>query len=235
MHSLAFGEGERLANEAAQALSQGAEKAFGVVGLAFVLAAETVRAPGKSFLVGQPEVAARGPAMVLGREALAQGASTLGRTIPDKVRHNLAGLAAKCDPDPAHVGFAADKAPKFVQFQHVAGLGSQKRVAQRREAGRFFLSQPVIVLRPTPKTRAAARRLSRSVATDCNTSLWRSGLASRLLGCKTRHAPHARQRNCWRPQAFLPFLTMRSLPQRVQRGAASAASEDVLAIAQHRR
>jgi hypothetical protein len=60
-------------------------------------------------------------------------------------------------------------------------------------------------------------------------------VAVRLLGCKTRRAPHARQRNCWRPQAFLPFLTMRSLSQRVRRGAACAAREDVFAIAQHRR
>ena len=56
-----------------------------------------------------------------------------------------------------------------------------------------------------------------------------------LLGCNTRHAPQVRQRNCWRPQAFLPFLTMCALPQRVQRGTTSAGSEDIRAITQHRR
>ena len=89
--------------------------------------------------------------------------------------------------------------------------------------------------RATPKTRWAARRLKRSVATARSTPALRSGAVSQLLGASTRLTPHARQRNCWWPQTFLPFLTMRSLPQAVQRGAASTAKEDVRAIAHHRR
>ena len=171
MHPLAFGEGESPAHKAAQALAQGAEPAFGMVGLPFGLAAQTVRALGKGFFVGQPEVAARGPATVVRRDALAQGAGTFGRAISHEESDDLAGLAAKGDPHPAYVGLGTDEAPKLVEFEYVTGFGAQKRVAQRREGFGFFLSQPVIVLRPTPKTRAAARKLKRSLATARNTSL----------------------------------------------------------------
>ena len=41
MHPLALGEGKRFAPEAPETLAQGAEKAFGVVGLAFVPARPT--------------------------------------------------------------------------------------------------------------------------------------------------------------------------------------------------
>ena len=235
VHAFALGEGERFAHEAAQSLTQGAVPAFDVVGLALGFAAQAVRALGEHPFVGQPKVAAGRPAAVVRGDALAQGTGTFGRTIPHEEGDDLAGLAAKRDPHPAGVGLGANEAPEFVQLQNVARLGRQKRFAQGWQAFGFFFSQPEIVLRATPKTRWAARRLRRSVATACSTSAWRSGAVSRLLGCKTRHAPQARQRNCWWPQTFLPFLTMRSLPHAVQYGAASAAKEDFLAITHPRR
>ena len=235
VHPLALGEGECFANKTTEALTPGVVPAFDVTGLASAFAGAPMRASGENLVVSQPEVAAGGPAAVRGRDALAQGPGAVGRTIPYEEGDDLAGLVAKRDPHPAHVSLGADKAPEFGQLQHVARLGRQKRVAQRRQVGGLFSSQPVMVLRPMPKTRAAARRLRRSVATAQSTSSWRAALARRFLGCKTRHAPQARQRNCWRPQAFLPFLTMRSLPQRVQRGAACATREDVFATLQHRR
>ncbi len=235
VHPLALGEGEGFTHEAAQALAQRAVPAFHMAGFTRALATKAMRALWEHLIVGEPEVATCGTAAVRGWDACTQGAGAVGRTVAHEVRDDLAGLAAESDPHPAGVGFRANEAPEFIEFEHVALLGGQKRLTQRWEGFGFFSSQPVMVLRPTPKTRAAARRLKRSLATARNTSAWRSGVASRLLGCNTRHAAHVRQRNCWRPQALWPFLTMRSLPQRVQRGAACAAKEDVFAITQHRR
>ena len=56
-----FGKGIGATHQAAQACTRHAEEAFGVVGLAFFLAAEAVRAGRERGRVGQPVVAARGP------------------------------------------------------------------------------------------------------------------------------------------------------------------------------
>ena len=235
MHPLALGKRQGFAHKATQALTQRVVPTFDVAGFAFAFVAQAVSSPWKNLGVGQPEVAARGPAAVVGRDALAQHKGTFGGAVAHEVRHDLVGLAAKGDPELASVGFGADETPEFVQFRHIALLRRQKRLAQGRADFGFFSSQREIVCRATPKTRSAARRLKRSVATPRSTSFLRSRAVSRLLGRSTRQAPHARQRNCWCPQTFLPFLTIRSLPHAVQRGAASATKEDVRAITKHRR
>ena len=74
--------------------------------------------------------------------------------------------------------------------------------------------------RATPKTRSAARRLRRSVATARRISCCRGALVGRRLGASTRRAPQARQANGADPQALWPFLTMAGLPHTVQHGAA---------------
>ena len=226
MHPVALGEGEGLSHEAAQTLTQGAVPAFNVAGFPFALVAQAVGADREHLGVGQPEVAASGPAAVVGWDAFTQRPGAFGRAISHEVSDHLAGLPTQGDPHPAHVGLGACEAPEFIEFEHVAGLRGQQCLIQRRAAFGFFSSQREIVCRATPKTRSAARRLRRSVATARSTSALRSGAVSRRLGCSTRHAPHARQRNCWWPQTFLPFLTMCSLPHAVQRGAASAANDD---------
>ena len=71
VHPLALGEGKRAAHEATQALTQGVVEAFDVAGLARAFAGAAVRALGKDFCVGQPQVAAAGPAAVGGWDALA--------------------------------------------------------------------------------------------------------------------------------------------------------------------
>ena len=122
---------------------------------------------------------------------LTQGVGAFGRTVPDEICDDLAGLAAERDPHPAGVRFGTDEAPKLVEFEHVARLGRQER--RRSVAGRlsafFRASLRDRVPRATPKTRWAARRLKRSVATARSTSFLRSGAVSRLLGCNTRLRP----------------------------------------------
>lgn len=82
MHPVALGEGKRLANKASKPLAQGVNEAFHVAGLARTLAAQAMRASRKHFCVGQPEVAAGGPAAVHGWNALAQRTGTFCGTIP---------------------------------------------------------------------------------------------------------------------------------------------------------
>ena len=129
MHSVAFGKGEGFADETSEALAKRAVPAFDVAGFTVALAAQAVGAPWKHLIVSQPEVAARGPAPVVRRDACTQGAGTLGGTISHEVGDDLAGLATKGNPHPARVRLATHEAPEFVQLQHVAGFGGQKRVA----------------------------------------------------------------------------------------------------------
>ena len=234
VHPLALGEGQSLANKASETLTQRVVPTLNAASLARAFASAAAGAPWEHFVVGQPEVAAGGAAAVRGRVALTQSAGTVGRSVAHEVRPGLAGLPTQSNPDPAGVELAAHEAPEFSELEHAARLGGQKRLAQRRETFDFFSSHLEIVPRATPKTRWAARRLRRSVATARSTSALRSGAVSRLLGASTRLTPHARQRNCWRPQTFSPFLTMRSLPQAVQHGTARV-RDDVRPIAQHRR
>ena len=62
VHPVALGEGERFAHEVAPSLAQGVVPTLDMAGFALLLARAAVRAPGKDFVVGQPEVAARGAA-----------------------------------------------------------------------------------------------------------------------------------------------------------------------------
>ncbi len=129
VHPVAFGEGERFSYETAQALAQSAVPTLDIAGFARALAGAAVGAAGKDFAVRQPEVAARGAAAIGCRDALTQGTSRVGRTVTNEIGDDLARLAAQRDPNPAGVGLGTGKAPKFVQLQHVARLGRQKRVA----------------------------------------------------------------------------------------------------------
>ena len=106
-------------------------------------------------------------------------------------------------------------------------MGGKQGITQRREGFGFFPSHLEMVPRATPKTRWAARRLSRSVATARSTSALRSRTVSQLLGVSTRLW------DCWWPQTLWPFLTMRSLPHAVQRGAVFYANDNFPAIARH--
>ncbi len=205
VHLLALGKRERLAHEAAQTLAQGVVPTLDAAGLTRAFAGAAMRALRKHFGVSQPEVAAGGTTAVAGRDTLTQRASAGCRAVTDEVGDHLAGLPTQSDPDPADVEFGAAEAEEFIQFQHVARLGGQKRFAQRRETRGFFCSQREIVCLSTPKTRCAARRLKRSVATARSTSALRSGAVSLLRGRKTRNAPHARQETVGGRRRFCRF------------------------------
>ena len=134
----AFGEGVGPAHQPAQAGTQRAKPAFGVIGLALGLAAETMGAWWKSTLVGQPEITARGAAAVILRHLLAQAERTVLAAISNGVGHDLAGSPAERHPQPALLRLALHEAPEFIQLQHVAVLAGQERVLERREGRHFF-------------------------------------------------------------------------------------------------
>ena len=219
MHPVALGEGECHAHKASEPLTQGVVPAFDVAGLAFAFIAQAMGAPRKNLVVRQPKVTAGGTAAIIGWDALAQSTGAFSRTVADEVGNHLAGLAAKRNPNPAGVSLGTDKAPEFIQFQHVALFCGQKRVAQRREACGFFSSHLAMVWRATPKTRSAARRPNRSTSTARRISALRSGSMAGLLAWSTRCAPQALQRYCWVPEPLWPALTMEVLAHVAQQGA----------------
>ncbi len=218
MHPVALGEGKCFAHEAAESLAQGVVPAFDVARFARALAAQAAGAPREHLVVSQPPVAAGRAAAVVGRDALAQSTGTVGRAVPDEVGDHLAGLAAKGDPHPARVCLEANKAPKFVEFEHVAFFGRQKRFVQRRENFGFFSSHLATVCRATPKTRSAARRLKRSTSTARKIVALRSELMAGPLAASTRCAPQALQRYCWVPDPLWPALTRDVLAHVAQQG-----------------
>ena len=129
VHAHALGEGEWLAHEASESLAQRVVPAFDVAGLALAFTGAAMGSARKDLVVGQPEVAPRGAAAAVRRDAFTQRTGTLGGTIPDAEGHDLAGLAAERDPDPTCLCLGADKAPTLVQFQHIARLGRKQGVA----------------------------------------------------------------------------------------------------------
>ena len=69
MHPRAFGKGERLANKAAERLTQGTVPAFDMTGLAGFFAAQAMGTSWEDLLVGQPEVAPGRAAAIIRRNA----------------------------------------------------------------------------------------------------------------------------------------------------------------------
>ena len=78
--------------------------------------------------VGIPEVAAGGATTVARRQVRPQITCALQAAVTQRPGHDLAGASAQGHPQPELLRFTTDKAPKFVQFEHVAVLSGQKRV-----------------------------------------------------------------------------------------------------------
>lgn len=145
-----------------------------------------------------------------------QRPGTLGGTIPPRRRRRSAGSGGRA------------------QFRPSAGWPSRRRSSKARRVRVHRLPRFAGTSRSRPAnfrhflqllSDGVARRAAGSsarLATARSTSALRAGSVARLLGRSTRQASQTRQRNCWWPQTFLPFLTMRSMPHAVHCGAASA-------------
>jgi len=87
-------------------------------------------------------------------------------SVSDRIGDDLAGAAAKRNPDPGLVRLFRDKGPQLIQFQDVrcwiAGIRRDHGLTQRGELSGFFLIQLRIVVRETPKVRSIPRKLLRS-------------------------------------------------------------------------
>ena len=76
---------------------------------------------------------------------------------------NLAGAPTQGQPKPNHAPLAmAHKAPQFIHFQGLLGLGGCLRRFQGGATAGLFFYQALTVLRETPKVRLKPRRLLRS-------------------------------------------------------------------------
>ena len=58
--------------------------------------------------------------------------------VADRVGDDLAGSAAKGDPQLGFLGFSLYEAPEFIEFEHVARLAGQERVLERWQSRHFF-------------------------------------------------------------------------------------------------
>ena len=132
-----LGEGIRLAHQAADPRSQGAKPAFDVVGLSFLLAAATMGAGRERRRAGFPEVAAGSTPLVILWQRRPQVAGALQASVAQGPSDHLAGSSAQRHPQPELAGFAADKTPKFVQFEHITLLAGQERIRESRQSLHF--------------------------------------------------------------------------------------------------
>ena len=134
----AFGEGIGPAHQAAGPGSPRAEPTLHMGGLAFLFAAGAVGSLWKRRRVSIPEVAPRGAAAIIPGNGCLQVAGALQTSIPKRPAHDLARSSAKGYPQPELAGFAADKAPEFIEFKHIAVFSGQQRVHEGRKTLRFF-------------------------------------------------------------------------------------------------
>ena len=133
-----FREGIGAAHQTAGSRPQGAEPTLDVAGLACFFAAAAVDVFGEGGGVSIPEVAASSSTSVAFRQRSPQITGALLAPVTQGPGDDLAGAAAQGHPEPELAGFAAHKAPEFVEFEHVAVFSGQERVHEGGLRRRFF-------------------------------------------------------------------------------------------------
>lgn len=140
MHDGTFGEREGFTDEASQALAQGVVKTLDLIRGAPVIGG-VVLLWGKDVVIAF-QVIGMEVARAIGRwEAPPQQAGGGVTARSQGVGHDLAGPAASSQPQPDHPPpTMSDKAPQFIDFQSVFGLGRGQCGLQRGQPQGFFLT-----------------------------------------------------------------------------------------------
>ena len=73
-------------------------------------------------LIGLPKIAERMTTPLGIGNASPQAFTRFLAMVTNNERNNLARATTQSGPEPAFVGFSADKRPHFIQFQHIVGL-----------------------------------------------------------------------------------------------------------------
>ena len=97
-----------------------------------------MRSRWKGGTVRGPEITAGGAATVGFGQRGPQLRRALFAAISQRPGHDLPGASAKGNPQPKRLRLGTDKAPEFIEFQHVAPLAGQERVYEGGQAFRFF-------------------------------------------------------------------------------------------------
>ncbi len=100
VHGVAFGKGERLASESADALAQREVETLDVVCLSFLLTTRPVLLVGHNALIRRPEVGEDEAGFVSGWDLLPQLAATQPRARAMMPGHDLPGAATQRNPQP---------------------------------------------------------------------------------------------------------------------------------------
>jgi hypothetical protein len=166
VHHLRLGKRQGLAHKARQALAQGVIPALDVRRLPGVFATRRMLLIGDHLLIGVPEIRIAVPRLIASWDCLPQLATGLFTAVTDDEGHHLTRGATQGDPYPTLIRALENERPQLVQLQRRGGgvirVRGQQGLAQRRERGVFFCSQPLTVLRATPKVRVKPRKLLRS-------------------------------------------------------------------------
>lgn len=129
---------------------------------------------GGEAVVATPEITETPASQILIRQLPPQPLAGLHRAVTDEERENLPGSPALRDPDAYHLGFYANKGENLVHFDHIgvagigaAGIGAASSSGDALFEGSygtsFFLNRDRTKNSLTPKMRAVARKLWRSL------------------------------------------------------------------------
>jgi hypothetical protein len=118
MKAIQLGKVQGFAPKPSQALTQGIEPTFDMVGFPAAFADRLMTVDGENRLVRIPEIAERVAAFVGARDAQPEVQTTRFTAVTYEIGDNLPGAAAQRHPHPALVGFLEDKRPQLIQFQH---------------------------------------------------------------------------------------------------------------------
>ena len=166
MHLIRFRERERLAHEASKSLPQRVVPALDVRGLARLFPYGCMLRWRNDHLVGVPKIAKAMCGAIRNWHALPQRAARRFRAVTDDVGDHLPRGTTQGQPYPTLLGFLEHERPHLIEFERQPGrvflVRCAQRVAQRWERCGLFLSQPLTVLRETPKVRDSPRKLLRS-------------------------------------------------------------------------
>ena len=134
----ALGEGQGLADQAADPLAQRTKPTLDVAGFTVRLAAAAVGSRRERSGIGVPVVATGGTPPVASGQRSPQVCRALLAPVAERPGDDLAGAPTQRHPQPKLLCLGTDKAPEFVEFKHVAVLAGQQRIHKGGQALSFF-------------------------------------------------------------------------------------------------
>lgn len=138
MHGVRLRKRERLADKAAQSLSERVVETLNMAGLPIAFARRTMLCFWQHFGVSLPEIREHHTPLVSLGHTLPHQAAGGFNSVADGIGHNLARSPALSKPHPSLVSSVMDERPHLVHLQHVFLLSLDQCLLERWPCRGFF-------------------------------------------------------------------------------------------------